>query len=244
MMYPLNLLLILSAVDFSRVRFTAALALGDLSDFDFFSDIDVSDNDIFSTFPEEDQSTLMTDATLGSPCATEQGSLTDDQSLFVARDVAECLPPVPLPPPLTQGTLQLFQDPLDSLNEIFPSSGEDSSDPFGYLGLILAPEKQKEKEKEQQWDTERYGGDALPTDENSGENNPCQPYVAQGYGIALCCGPNPAFLKHRFVSEYQYIKSCDSKFVVCLPSFLDVCCMEHWVNLRLGRYCIDFGGAS
>ena len=105
-------------------------------------------------------------------CATQRDF--EDEWALLSRDDNSCGPP-----PLSSDTLQLFQDPLQSLEEILPPSEESSK--ATYPGL-LTPEQQLEK---------------------AANPNPCEAYLLFGYIYHLCC----LFARGDY-PQYKSVHSC------------------------------------
>lgn len=136
---------------------------GIISPFDFFGDADPSSNFFAST-----------------ACAAQQES-TDEWSLLSRNDN------ICHPPPLSSDSLQLLQDPLDSIEQIFPPNEESKAN---YAGL-LTPAQQLEKER---------------------NPNPCEAYLLFGYIYHLCC----LFAKGQY-PEYVSVSSCFQEPSMSLP---------------------------
>lgn len=152
----------------------------------------------------EDNAFALTDTTLQSACAT-QNSPTDGQSLFT-RDGSSCLPPLNLAP----GPLQLFQDPLGSLERILPAKDENSG-----------PTNPEQKESGR--NVGETSHDTNPVDDEAWRfspgkvtgmdisDDPCQPYLGLGFIYGLCCigavqmaGNDPGLF-----AEYYWLAECD-----------------------------------
>ena len=185
-----------------------------LADDDHFFTVSTGDDSMLST--NDDDFTLLTDATLENSCAA-QNTLTNEQLLpLTARDAQECLPSVPLPLPFTEETLELFQDPLNSLNRI-PSSENEGSSPVTpkYPGLH-PPEKQtQENEMNPEWNTDPidgeewkpYAGKLQPPQEI-----PCERDYALGFIVPLCCAGGGSMASYPgSIQVYDWIYRCDPR---------------------------------
>lgn len=139
---------------------------GKLSFADLSSDDDIFTDELLE--PNEEDTSFQGDfleepdpfdkVVASNECATQQ-SLVDGFPLL-ARDGDSCSSPLPLSP----GTLQLFQDPLNSLEQVLPS-GElpQKTDPDGDATEVT-------------WPT-TLDKDAVP----------CEPYLATGQIHHICC---------------------------------------------------------
>lgn len=181
-----------------------------------FPETDPASNDDLSSLFKIDQvapTSELTDATLLSACATDQ-SLTDEQQPLKARDHESCPPSaVPLPP----NTLQLFEDPLRSLEGTINPTNSDENAPSpsvepSYPGL-LTPEEQEERERNPgglYHNTEPLGGEYWQ--DYSGEviwgndqSRHCEIYLILGFILPLCCQmalarPDPLDLPMYYIS--------------------------------------------
>ena len=111
-------------------------------------------------------------------CAATQQSSTDEGFSLLSRNHADSCD---LPLPLSTDTLQLFQEPLDSLEEIL-SPNDDDAPRNTYPGL-LSTEEQLEKER---------------------NPNACEQYLLLGYIYRLCCEVVDAGI----FPEYRSVSSC------------------------------------
>ena len=195
-----------------------------------FSETDPVSNDDLSTLFNQDNAAstfAMTDATLLNACATEQ-ILMDGQQPLISRDSNSpvCLPPAVVSPPLSPDTLQLFEDPLGSLQKINPSNSEENPPPPpspspdnwpSYPGH-LDPEEQEHRQRNpgglyhntepidgESW--QDYTGEVIPPDE---EYQHCEMLLRLGYIYPLCCRTAPVRPQPLNVPEYYpFLLNCD-----------------------------------
>lgn len=115
-----------------------------------------------------------TDGTLSSACAHEQ--LYADNDSLLPRNEDSC--PVS---PLSPDTVQMFQDPLATLEDVIPANGGTSRT---YADIVV-PEEAVDK-------TKHLG--------------PCDEFLLQGYMYHFCCaGP---VLRGNVYWEYDWVSRC------------------------------------
>ena len=196
---------------------------------DLFSEKIPGSNDDSSISFEIDKNVspfALTDATLLSACAIDQSLMDERQLLLAARDDNSCSrsPGVPLSP----DTLQLFEDPLGTLERATTPTNSDPSAPSpsvqpgvepGYPGL-LDPEEEERRARNpgglwhntdpvdgEYWHD--YEGKVLyGTDDD--EYRHCHMYLTLGYVYALCCRKaRTRFGVTNIPVYYPMLEECD-----------------------------------
>ena len=188
------------------------------------------DDDNSSPFFENENDAspfALTDATLLSACPNDQSSVDEQQQpLLTARDDSSCSRPPPVP--LSPHTIQLFEDPLDSLERATTPTNSDQDTPSpsgapnvepGYPGL-LDPEEQQWRERNpggmyhnkdpvqgEYWHD--YEGEVIYGN-GDGDYQHCQMYLQLGYVYALCCRQARTRLLPPHMPEYYpTLEECD-----------------------------------
>lgn len=200
---------------------------------DFFSEANPGNDDsgssAFFENAENASPFTLTDATLLSACPDNQSSLNDEQQpLLTARDGPSC-PRRPPAVPLSPDTIQLFEDPLDSLEGATttptnsdPSTPSPNVSPIvkpGYPGL-LDPEEQKWRESHPggmyhnndpvQGEYYRNYEGEVHYGNSDDEYQHCQMYLQLGYIYALCCRRVYQRLEPPHLPEYYpTLEECD-----------------------------------
>ena len=175
------------------------------------------DDDITSSFlPGQDNepALTLTDATLQSSSCLTQRTLSGDGEHLLSRDGK---PSCPSPAaPLSPGTLQLFQDPTNSLENLLLDDSESNPlPPLPYPGR-LTPEEEKVRKNYPGIDW----GETGPIDGEEWRlvipegKHPCQPYLELGYSQPLCCDGGVKLttdlaLIRAIWMKYLWVDNCD-----------------------------------
>ena len=137
-----------------------------------------------------------------SSCAGQNIPITEQSPLRARDDLC------PQPLPLSQDTLQLFEDPSGALDRILPQNSEEGSSIDKKYPGLLTPEEQRERERSSESGADYTGWENYQGTVTFDDSHLCEFNRLWGFIFPLCC-TGPMASDDVSLDVYAWLDGCD-----------------------------------
>lgn len=169
-------------------------------------DLDTFNWDLSSQGLSDPNSDIFADATpQSSTCVGQEIPMNEPLALTARNDIC------PQPLPLSPETLQLFKDPVGTLDRILPQNSEGGSSIEKDHPSLLTPDEQQERTESPEADIDHEVWQVYRGKVTYQEPDPCEIEKLSGFPYALCCdGPvQPDDDSYILIVDYNWVDFCD-----------------------------------